>query len=707
MTGSNTSSCTANGTLAQPSCSAVICLAQTLKNGNSSRNGEIQYQDSVTFTCDDGYNLIGAAMLICTENGTLAQPLCSASPTTIPTTLPTTSPATIPTTDPNTTLATTPTTTPTTTSTTTPTTTSTTLPITSPITSPTTDTTTTSATTTTTTPTSTPTTSPTTTPTTTPFNSTTATRLRTPENSPGSPATQVQGPAESHNGPSNIKNIDGHPEMVSDNAATPTAATDTQGDGLSSQKNDSGDTGYITPNASTHGDITPNASAHGDITPNASTHGDITPNASTHGDGSDAATTKNNTADGDIVHVIALNSSNPQVETEASGYEIAGRNNSNVVRGSPTTSKSSTAVQKEVAQNVGEGNNGDEADDRGSTLNLALLFSPLVLAGCMILAFAGIMARRRGMQKQESVMTAFEPIKKTIQEPSSWDRANEMKLEQKTEAAPLSDRSSVRKPHTKDVAHLEIGDFPVYLRDDASYIEQDIDALANELGEPQPKRMAMSPSTVGSYSVQSFKADEMQFSNREDARSTPSNTAAGIHVSRSPTAVTNANHALQLERRAVPGTGRFDRPQTSQQRESAQTATVTKIEAAKFGEMSALALAAINGCAAGGAAHMAKLPRPGSKRHTSQTAPVMELEQGDKEYAPLAVTQSAASRGRSTVANSHVVSKSLASQTAAVTELGDKEYEPLTPHKLAATTSASHDKSPQLSKATRLEARKS
>eukprot|EP00117_Sycon_ciliatum_P021753 scpid90342/ scgid18970/ len=81
-------------------------------------------------------------------------------------------------------------------------------------------------------------------------------------------------------------------------------------------------------------------------------------------------------------------------------------------------------------------------------------------------------------------------------------------------------------------------------------------------------------------------------------------------------------------------------------------------------------------------------------------------ELGDKEYAPLAAEQSAASRGRSTVTTSHVVSKSLASQMTAVTELGGKEYEPITPYKLAATTSASRDKSAQRSKATRLEAKK-
>ncbi|XP_065189757.1 uncharacterized protein LOC135820670 [Sycon ciliatum] len=371
---------------------------------------------------------------------------------------------------------------------------------------------------------------------------------------------QVQGPAESDTGSDNTKNIDGHTDMVIESTTTPIAPTAMQAEGLTSQKSSSGITGYIAPNTTTKRDgLISTKSSSGNT-------GDYT---------TATANKMNNSADGEV---FAPRASNPEDENQAWDDEIASRNHSYAVHGSLTLSESREATHRAGAQNNGDGNgnDGDDDDDKGSTLNLALIFLPLILAGCMLLAFAGFMVRRKRLQKQESGMTGFEPIKKTIQEPSSWDWVN--KTEQpaqnqdktqtnsthtfQSEAAPPSDRPSVHKAHAKDIAYIDVGDFPVYLPDDASYIEQDIDALANELGEPQTKRMAMSPSTfVGSYSVQSFKADEMQFSNREDARSTPSNTAAGMHVSQSPTAANDAIHPLQLERYAAQSDGQEMRVQ--------------------------------------------------------------------------------------------------------------------------------------------------
>ncbi|XP_065196239.1 uncharacterized protein LOC135827713 [Sycon ciliatum] len=188
----------------------------------------------------------------------------------------------------------------------------------------------------------------------------------------------------------------------------------------------------------------------------------------------------------------------------------------------------------------------------------------------MVLAFGGFMVRRRRIQKEEAGMMKFDPIETANQESSSWGWVNDSEQNQDNthdgnveKGAPLSDRSSVRKAHTKDVAHIDVGDLPGYLPEDASYIEQDIDELAKELGGTSlPKQLAKSMSTTTGSSVRSFMADELQFSYRESGSTALSSTEVCEHDSQSfAEAAGDDSEALNLERHPAQADGQEMRVQ--------------------------------------------------------------------------------------------------------------------------------------------------
>ncbi|XP_065196227.1 sushi, von Willebrand factor type A, EGF and pentraxin domain-containing protein 1-like [Sycon ciliatum] len=84
LSGVNTSTCAANGTILTPSCLAVTCQVPPISNGTSSQTGMIRYQASVTYTCNTGYTLSGVNTSTCAADGTILTPSCLAVNCTVP-----------------------------------------------------------------------------------------------------------------------------------------------------------------------------------------------------------------------------------------------------------------------------------------------------------------------------------------------------------------------------------------------------------------------------------------------------------------------------------------------------------------------------------------------------------------------------------------------------------------------------------------------
>ncbi|XP_065196194.1 uncharacterized protein LOC135827668 [Sycon ciliatum] len=77
--------CQANRTLtSRPICKAVTCQVPTISNGTSSQTGMIRYQESVTYTCNTGYTLSGVNTSTCAADGTILSPSCLAVNCTVP-----------------------------------------------------------------------------------------------------------------------------------------------------------------------------------------------------------------------------------------------------------------------------------------------------------------------------------------------------------------------------------------------------------------------------------------------------------------------------------------------------------------------------------------------------------------------------------------------------------------------------------------------
>ncbi|XP_065190390.1 complement component receptor 1-like protein [Sycon ciliatum] len=73
--------CQANRTLTStPTCKAVTCKVPTISNGKSSQTGMIRYQESVTYTCNTGHTLSGVSTSTCAADGTILSPSCLDEP---------------------------------------------------------------------------------------------------------------------------------------------------------------------------------------------------------------------------------------------------------------------------------------------------------------------------------------------------------------------------------------------------------------------------------------------------------------------------------------------------------------------------------------------------------------------------------------------------------------------------------------------------
>ncbi|XP_078660161.1 uncharacterized protein LOC144904888 [Branchiostoma floridae x Branchiostoma belcheri] len=83
LNGQATPTCQADGTWSHPvpTCQAVQCSARTAPtNGAVSPTGAVSYPNSVTFTCNSGYELDGAAAATCQADGTWSNPVPTCTP---------------------------------------------------------------------------------------------------------------------------------------------------------------------------------------------------------------------------------------------------------------------------------------------------------------------------------------------------------------------------------------------------------------------------------------------------------------------------------------------------------------------------------------------------------------------------------------------------------------------------------------------------
>ncbi|XP_065195719.1 uncharacterized protein LOC135827122 [Sycon ciliatum] len=276
---------------------------------------------------------------------------------------------------------------------------------------------------------------------------------------------------------------------------------------------------------------------------------------------SDAPINKTNSTKNQSVALIVPMALNPHDENDTLDDESANGDNSNVSFAALTTSKSSARFITESSRRKGANGDGNGDDDNDS---IVLLFSPLIFAGCAVLAFIGFMVRRNRLRREEAYKMELENFEDAFQNPKNLDEMNKAEEADQTQdqeqpkseladehiTAPQSDRSSTSNPHAQEVPHIQVGQLPVFLPEDVSVMEQDIDALAHMLGSPLPPRLAQSHSTGSAYGSQWSVADELQLSGRDHGCALPI-SSTGMSVSQ-PSAA-EIGKRLHLEQHGASG----------------------------------------------------------------------------------------------------------------------------------------------------------
>ena len=129
---------------------------------------------------------------------------------------------------------------------------------------------------------------------------------------------------------------------------------------------------------------------------------------------SDAPINKTNSTKNQSVALIVPMALNPHDENDTLDDESANGDNSNVSFAALTTSKSSARFITESSRRKGANGDGNGDDDNDS---IVLLFSPLIFAGCAVLAFIGFMVRRNRLRREEAYKMELENFEDAFQNP--------------------------------------------------------------------------------------------------------------------------------------------------------------------------------------------------------------------------------------------------------------------------------------------------